>query len=153
MGAKRIVVGCDCAAVGLKKAMIPLMRSGGWEVEDLGVDSPDDQTAYPEIAARVCRAVQRAGPGQRAVLFCGTGIGMAICANKFKGIYAAVVHDAYSAERAALSNDCNVVTMGARVVGERLAAKLLGEWLSLEYQGGSDTKLALIKGIEDESFR
>jgi ribose 5-phosphate isomerase B len=150
----KILVGCDGAAAALKDKMVERLREAGWEVEDFGVASEADQTPYPEVAARVCRAVQRAGPGQRALLLCGTGIGMSIAANKFKGIYATPIHDPFSAERAALSNDANVATLGARVVGEKLAAKLLFEWLSHEYKSGpSDAKLAVIKRFENENFK
>lgn len=154
MGDKRILVGCDNAAAALKEKMIELLRSKGWEVEDFGVSSEEEKTPYPEIAARVCRALQKAKPGQRALLLCGTGIGMSIAANKFKGIYATPIHDIFSAERAALSNDINVATLGARVLGEKLAGKLLLEWLSLEYKAGpSDEKIGLVKRFESENFK
>ena len=154
MDAKRIVVGCDSAAVALKGKMIEHLRSLGWEAEDLGVDSEADKTPYPEMAAKACRAVLAGPPGQRALLLCGTGIGMAIAANKFKGIYAACIHDIFSAERASLSNDANVATLGARVVGEKLAARLVAEWLSLDYKSGpSDEKLDWIRRIERENFK
>jgi ribose 5-phosphate isomerase B len=153
MGDKRILVGCDNAAVALKDKLVGVLRDQGWEVEDFGVDD-GDKTVYPEIAARVCRAVQRAGRGQKALLLCGTGIGMSITANKFKGVYAAPIHDPFSAERAALSNDINVATMGARVVGEKLAEKLLLEWLSHEYKSGpSDEKILSFKKFESENFK
>jgi ribose 5-phosphate isomerase B len=154
MGGKRILVGCDNAAVALKDKLVGVLRAQGWEVEDFGVGEDCDKTVYPEIAARVCRAVQRAGPGQKALLLCGTGIGMSITANKFKGIYATPIHDPFSAERAALSNDINVATLGARVVGEKLAEKLLLEWLSHEYKSGpSDEKILSFKKIESENFK
>ena len=155
MGVKgEILVGCDNAAVALKNSMVELLRSNGWKVEDFGVESLDDKTAYPVIAARVCRALLAAGKGQRALLLCGTGIGMSIAANKFKGIYATPIHDVFSAERAALSNDVNVATLGARVVGEKLAGRLLLEWLSLEYKSGpSDEKIDCVKAIESENFK
>jgi ribose 5-phosphate isomerase B len=79
---------------------------------------------------------------------------MSITANKFPGIYAAVCHDNYSAERARLSNNSNVICMGARVIGPELAKKVLGEWLNLEFSGGrSQSKVDTIKKIEEKTFK
>ena len=151
---KMMVIGCDNAAVGLKKEIVKYLKARGWETEDVGVASEDDQKLYPDIAAKVCRRIIDSDYRKRGVLICGTGIGMAISANKFKGIYAAVIHDIFSAERACLSNKANVVTLGARVVAPQLALKLLQEWLGLEYKSGSsDVKLDAIKRIETENFK
>jgi len=90
---------------------------------------------------------------KQGILICGTGIGMAITANKFPGIYAAICHDGYSAERARLSNDANIITMGARVIGPELAKSIVTTWLSLEFKPGrSSDKLALIKKFEKDNF-
>jgi ribose 5-phosphate isomerase B len=149
-----IVVGCDNAAVALKNEVVKHLAAGGWEVSDLGVDSDGDQTPYPDVAARVCGAVLEGAPDRRGILLCGTGIGMSITANKFRGIYATPIHDAYSAERACLSNDVNVATLGARVVGRELALKLLDQWLGLRYRSGrSDSKIARVKHYEDLNLR
>lgn len=151
---KEIVIGCDNAAVALKDEIVKYLQRSGYRVEDIGVPAEADQTGYPEVAARVCRAIQGSEFKKRGVLVCGTGIGMAISANKFKGIYAAVIHDVFSAERACLSNSANVAALGARVVAPQLAVKLLEEWLGLEYKSGpSDSKLAAIRKIEDENFK
>lgn len=151
---KEIVIGCDNAAVALKDELVKYLQSADYQVEDMGVSTGADETGYPEVAARVCRAIIDSGCRKRGVLVCGTGIGMAISANKFKGIYAAVIHDIFSAERACLSNKANVAALGARVVAPQLAVKLLKEWLSLEYKSGpSDTKLAAIRKLEDENFK
>ncbi len=84
---------------------------------------------------------------------CGTGIGMAITANKFPGIYAAVCHDTLSAERARLSNNSNVFCMGARIIGPELAKKVLREWLGLEFKGGrSLAKVEAINAIEKANY-
>lgn len=96
----------------------------------------------------------RQAPGTRGILVCGTGIGMCICANKFKGIRAAVGHDCFSAERSILSNDCNVLCFGARVIGQELAKKLLGQWLDYRFvPSQSSAKIAEIVRIENEAMQ
>ncbi len=150
----KIIIGCDNAAVSLKNTVAEFARAKGYEVEDLGVAAESDDTVYPEIAARVCRRLAETSFQARGILICGTGIGMSIAANKFPGIYAAVIHDIFSAERAALSNNANVACMGARVLAPQLALKLVAEWLGLEYKSGSsDSKIAAIKKIEADNFK
>ena len=96
----------------------------------------------------------RQAPGTRGILVCGTGIGMCICANKFKGIRAAVGHDCFSAGRSILSNDCNVLCFGARVIGQELAKKLLGQWLNYRFvPSHSSAKIAEIVRIENETMQ
>lgn len=149
-----IVVGCDNAAVDMKNVIVDDLKKKGYKVEDVGCDKPSDSTNYPTIAKRLCENMIESGCNKRGILICGTGIGMAMCANKFKGIRAAVCHDAYSAERAALSNNANVLCMGARVIGFELAKKMLDEWLPLEFKDGRSTaKLEEIAGIEAENFK
>ena len=96
----------------------------------------------------------RQATGTRGILACGTGIGMCICANKFKGIHAAVGHDCFSAGRSILSNDCNVLCFGARVIGQELAKKLLGQWLDYRFvPSHSSAKIAEIVRIENETMQ
>lgn len=96
----------------------------------------------------------RQAPGTRGILVCGTGIGMCICANKVKGIRAAVGHDCFSAGRSILSNDCNVLCFGARVIGQELAKKLLGQWLDYRcVPSHSSAKIAEIVRIENETMQ
>ncbi len=149
MAGKELVIGCDNAAVELKQEIIAILKDKNLPFEDLGVFDAADETMYPEVAERVCKKIIESGYRKEGVLICGTGIGMAITANKFPGIYAAVCHDIYSAERARLSNNTNVICMGARVIGPELAKKVFLEWLSLEFQGGrSLPKVQKIKEIE-----
>ncbi|MCI8853129.1 MAG: ribose 5-phosphate isomerase B [Lachnospiraceae bacterium] len=151
---RKIVAGCDNAAVELKNILVEFMREKGIAVEDVGCESREDPTFYPYIAQRVCEKIIESDYEKRGVLICGTGIGMAMTANKFKGIRAAVCHDVFSAERAKLSNDANVICMGERVIGKELAKKLLEEWLELEFQDGSSTaKVHAISEIESENMR
>jgi ribose 5-phosphate isomerase B len=152
--AKKIYIGCDNAAVEMKNTVKKLIESLGYETEDVGVASDSDATYYPVIAERVAKRIIESGYKDNGVLICGTGIGMAMSANKFKGIRAAVCHDNFSAERAKLSNDANVLCMGARVIGSELAKKITKEWLSLEFVDGSSTpKVEAIKEIDAKNFK
>ena len=149
-----IVIGCDNAAVPMKNELIRFLESKGLAVENMGCDSETDPTNYPGIAKRVCRNMIDSGFTKRGILLCGTGIGMSISANKFKGIRAAVCHDNYSAERSILSNDCNVLCMGERVIGHELAKKIVGEWLTLHFADSPSTaKVQEIIAIENENMK
>ena len=148
--AKSIAVGADDAAFDLKAKVIDYLQSKGIAVEDYGVKTPDPNFIYPDVALEVAQAVA-AGKHERAILMCGTGIGMAITANKVPGIRAAVCHDVYSAERSRKSNDCQVMALGARVIGEELAKTLIDAWLASEYQGGRSTpKVERMKQIDQQ---
>jgi ribose 5-phosphate isomerase B len=150
---KPIIIGCDNAAVELKNVVIGTLKEECIPFEDVGVNSPDDQTEYPLVAQRTVEKIIASDYSKEGILICGTGIGMAITANKFPGIYAAVCHDNYSAERARLSNNSNVLCMGARIIGPELAKKVLREWLSLEFKGGrSLSKVQKIAAIEQENY-
>lgn len=149
-----IVIGCDNAAVSLKNELIAYLEKQGVTVENLGCDSTDDPTNYPTVAKRVCEAIIASNYEKRGVLVCGTGIGMCITANKFKGIRAAVGHDCFSAERSILSNDGNVLCFGERVIGKELAKKILGQWIGLTFKDGSSTpKVQELRDIETENMR
>lgn len=144
-----IVIGCDNAAVPMKEMLVRFLEDKGITVENMGCNSPEDPALYPEIAARVCNSIIESGYAKRGILVCGTGIGMAMSANKFKGIRAAVCHDNFSAERSILSNDSNVLCMGERVIGHELAKKIAGEWITLEFEDGPSTpKVRAISEIE-----
>lgn len=153
MAKKEIVIGCDNAAVELKNVLIGLLKEEGYKFENVGVDSADDPTEYPLVAQQVAEKIIASKYQKEGILVCGTGIGMSITANKFPGIYAAVCHDSYSAERARLSNNSNVICMGARIIGPELAKKTLREWLSLEFTGGrSLSKVQRIMEIEKRNY-
>lgn len=142
----KVATGCDEIAIELKNALIEVLKEKGVEYKDFGVNSPEP-VDYPDIAIRVTRQVQN-GSFDRGILVCGTGLGMAICANKFKGIRAAVCHDIYSTQRSILSNDCQVLTMGALIIGKKKAQELLKVWLDLERTGGTVRKVKKIMDIE-----
>ena len=149
-----IVIGCDNAATELKNIIIKFLTDQGVTVVNAGCDDPSDPTHYPLIAERVCKEIMESRYQKRGILICGTGIGMAITANKFQGIYAAVCHDTYSAERSTLSNNCNVLCLGARVIGPELAKKVVSEWIHLEFDENSPSgeKVEDILKIESETM-
>lgn len=134
----RIAIGCDEAAFDLKENLAAFLRENDYEVHDFGTRA-GETVLYPDIAYKVASRVA-AGDFPRAVLLCGTGIGVAITANKVPGVRAAQCHDTYSAERARKSNDAQILTMGARVVGSELARTILTAWLSSEFQGGGSAE-------------
>jgi ribose 5-phosphate isomerase B len=135
---KSIAIGSDDAGFALKEELKRYLQSEGYEVADYGCDSPDP-VDYPDVALPVANAVAD-GKHDRAVLVCGTGIGMAIAANKVPGVYAATAHDAYSAAKARTSNNAQVLTLGARVVAPELARTLLKIWLDSEFGGGASAR-------------
>ena len=106
------------------------------EVTDFGVPNVDDPEYYPDVAERVARAVAEEG-FDRGILMCGTGLGMAMTASKVPGIRAATCHDSYSAERARKSNNAQVLTMGARVIGPELAKFIAKVWLDSDFDPSS----------------
>jgi ribose 5-phosphate isomerase B len=127
-----IAVAADDAGAPLKERLAYWLHQQGYEVKDFGNGTDQD---YPDVAAQVAEAVAR-GDHDRALLVCGTGLGMAITANKVPGVRAVTAHDAYSAERARKSNDAQVLTMGARVIAPEAAEKVLDHWLASEFEGG-----------------
>ena len=135
---KPIAIGSDEAGFEFKDALTRLLRDAGLEVTDYGCHSPDP-VDYPDVAYDLARAVAR-GDHERGILICGTGIGMAITANKVRGVRAAQVHDPYSAERSRKSNNAQIMTMGARVIGLELAKSLVRTWLASEFDGGSSAR-------------
>ncbi len=151
---KTIVIGCDNAAINMKNEVKKFLESKGIEVEDVGCNSCNDATVYPAIAEKVCNRIIESNFGKEGILVCGTGIGMAMTANKFKGIRAAVCHDIFSAERSKLSNKGNVLCLGERVIGVELAKRIVGEWVSLEFVDGSSTpKVQALVEIENKNLK
>lgn len=148
----KIAIGCDNLAVELKQTIITYLKDQDIDLEiiDFGVDGPEP-VDYPDIAEKVAVSVSGA-ESDRGILICGTGIGMAIAANKVKGIRAAQVYDIYSAERSMKSNNAQIITLGALVTGPSLATKLVGAWLNSDFQGGrSGPKVDKIMAIEERN--
>ncbi|MGI8574300.1 MAG: RpiB/LacA/LacB family sugar-phosphate isomerase [Egibacteraceae bacterium] len=141
-----IGVGADEAGAPLKEHLVKYLEEHGYEVKDYGNGEGQD---YPEVAADVAEAVGE-GEHDRALLICGTGLGMAITANKVPGVRAVTAHDAYSAERGRKSNDAQVLTMGARVIAPQAAELVLQHWLDSEFLGGgSGPKVEKMKAVDD----
>jgi ribose 5-phosphate isomerase B len=147
-----IAVGADGNGLSLKDDLAALLRADARvaEVRDFGVHESSDATAYPHVGLSVAEAVAR-GEVDRALLVCGTGIGMSISANKVAGVRAATAHDPYSLERSVLSNDCQVLCLGAQIVAPHLARKLLAEWLDYRFDpdSASARKVAVIREYEE----
>jgi ribose 5-phosphate isomerase B len=147
----RIALGCDEAGLPLLDVLRGYLQEKNIPVKDFGVHSTDP-VDYPDIALVASESVA-SGECDRAILVCGTGIGMSITANKIPGVRAALCHDTYSAERARKSNDAQVITMGARVIGTELAKKIIEVWLESDFDGGrSAAKVAKMNAV-DERFR
>ncbi len=133
-----VAVGSDDAGYALKETIAARLRESGYPVTDFGCYSPEP-VDYPDVAFSLASAVAT-GEFTRGILICGTGIGMAIAANKVPGVRAAQAHDPYSAERARKSNDAQILTLGARVVGPELALSLVDTWLHAEFTGGASAR-------------
>jgi ribose 5-phosphate isomerase B len=130
----RIATGSDHAGLGLKAGLVEFLEGEGHTVTDLGTHD-SASCDYPDFAARVADAVA-GGQADFGLLLCGTGVGMAMAANKVAGIRAAVVSDPFSARATRCHNDANILCMGERVVGQGLAREILAAWLDAEYEGG-----------------
>jgi len=143
----KIAIGCDKLGFELKGKIIEDLSSKGYEFEDYG--SYEGQCVdYPDIGLKVAKSIAE-GKQERGILICGTGIGMAITANKVKGVFAAVCHDIYSTRRSILSNNIQIMCMGALVIGFGTAVSLVEEWLKLEFQNSASAiKIEKIKVIE-----
>ena len=143
----KIAIGCDEAAWQLKDTLKEHLVNQGHQVKDFGTHD-GKPVLYPDIGIAVAEAVLN-GEHERAVLLCGTGIGMAISANKVAGIRAAQAHDTYSAERASRSNDAQIITLGSRVIGVELAKAIVDRFLGSTFDGGrSALKVDAITGYE-----
>lgn len=146
----RLVIGCDDAGYDYKEILKKDLENsdGVASVVDVGVDA-DGHTAYPRVAIAAAELVAN-GEADRALLICGTGLGVAIAANKVAGIRAVTAHDSFSVERGVLSNNAQVLTMGQRVVGIELARRLVREWLTYRFDetSASAEKVAVIDEYE-----
>ena len=147
----RLVLGSDHAGYELKQEIAAELRGLGHEVVDIGTDStaPVD---YPDFAEAVGRGVV-AGRGERGILFCGSGVGASVAANKIRGIRAAVCHDTYSAHQGVEHDDMNVLVLGGRIVGPALARDLVRAYLAASFSGEERhvRRLQKVKALESRS--
>jgi len=142
-----IGLGSDHHGFSLKQKLLSFLVARGEQVHDFGTfsDAPVD---YPDIAAPLAEAL-RDGLVERGILICGTGLGMAIAANKIPGIYAAPVTDVYTARKARESNNAQIITLGAQLVDVALAFAIVKAWLKADFRGGeSARKVAKIRSLE-----
>jgi ribose 5-phosphate isomerase B len=132
-----IAIGCDDAGIQYRDLLKEQLEKDSRvrAVIDVGVKA-NDNTNYPSVALAAAELVQN-GSANRALLICGTGLGMAISANKVSGIRAVTAHDSYSVERSVLSNDAQVLCMGQRVIGQEVAKRLVDEWLGYTFDSTS----------------
>ncbi|MCU1576100.1 MAG: ribose-5-phosphate isomerase [Leifsonia sp.] len=149
----RIVVGSDDAGFDYKEILKADLEGNSLvaSVTDVGVNA-DGHTAYPTVAIQAAEMIAR-GDADRALLVCGTGLGVAISANKVAGIRAVTAHDSFSVERSVLSNDAQVLCFGQRVVGIELARRLAREWLTYNFDdtSASAEKVSILTEYENDA--
>ena len=129
-----VAVGCDHGGFTLKREIVHHLLGAGHEVNDVGCPS-EESVDYPEFAERVCAAVL-GGQSARGILICGTGIGMAMAANRHRQIRAALCHEPFSARMSREHNDANVLCLGGRVLGPSLALEIVRVWMETGFAGG-----------------
>lgn len=141
----RVAVAADHAGFPLKASLVKLLAQEGHEVIDLGAFNTE-RSDYPDFARAVGEAIQR-GLAERGVLICGSGVGVCIAANKMRGIRACVCHDTYSAHQGVEHDDMNVIVLGARVIGDELAAEVVRAFLGARF-AGIERYVARLRKIE-----
>ena len=152
----RIAIGSDHGGFSLKEEISRFVQELGYEVLDFGTDS-SDSVDYPDFVELVGKAIQT-GQADRGILFCGSGIGVCITANKMKGLYAAICHDIYSANQGVEHDDMNVLCLGGRVIGPDLAKALVKKYLESRFIGNDPgesrhlNRVAKMKKIEEKGI-
>lgn len=160
MADKRIVIGSDKSGFTLKEAVKKHLQEKGYEVEDVGTLDPENWLPYYVVAPRVAKKIQ-SGEYERGILICGTGAGMSIVANKFKGIYAVAVEGSYTGKMAKVVNNANVLTMGGWVIAPEQACDVVDKWLESSFtEGFPEWRQEFLKNaykevqkIEEENFK
>jgi len=150
----KVAIAADHAGYPLKQILALDLRAAGHEVTDLGTHNPDPSDDYPDFAEQVCEAV-RAGEVERAVIVCGSGVGVSVAANKFPGIRAGLCHDRYSAHQGVEHDDMNVLCVGARVVGQEPAREILQAFVAARFSGEERhlRRLNKVKALEAKFLR
>ncbi len=148
----KICIDCDDAALNLKKVLYGHLKSKGIDITDLNYSATKENAMYPEIGFNLAKEIQ-AGNYDRGISICGTGLGMAMIANKVEGVFAGTCHDVFSAQRLRKSNNAQIITMGERVIGQELAKTIIDAWLVSEFEGGGSTaKVQQMRDLEKLSF-
>lgn len=130
----KLVLGCDHGGFELKNKVLEYLTKKGYECEDVGTYTTDS-VDYPDIAKKVCEKVL-SKEAEKGILFCGTGIGISIAANKIDGIRCANLSDTYSAAKCVEHNNCNVISIGGRTVGVEIAFEIVDRYLASKFEGG-----------------
>ncbi|MCE1255729.1 MAG: ribose 5-phosphate isomerase B [Anaerolineae bacterium] len=128
----RIGVASDHAGFPLKSVVIETVKNAGHEVIDYGTDSAEKRVDFPDFAEKAARALQEKSI-DRAILICGSGVGVCISANKFKGVYAAICHDIYSAHQGVEHDNMNALCLGGRIIGPEPAAEIVKAYLAANF--------------------
>lgn len=149
----KIAIGCDHAGFPLKETVVNQVKRLGHEVIDCGTFSCE-RADYPDYADKAAKLVA-AGEADRAILICGSGVGVCVTANKTKGIRACVCHDAYSAKQAVEHDALNVLCLGARIIGPSIAEELTERFLNASFLTGTrhEGRLNKVKAIEEANFK
>jgi len=155
----KIAIASDLSGFPLKQEIVKHLAEKGIDVLDFGIPSADKPSPYIVQAPKVCEAILK-GEAEKGILICGTGQGMAIVANKFKGIYACVVDDIFSGERAKIINNANVITMGGWITAPFLGTQIVDAWLSMEFTQKMEFKKEFltncfnqVKELETKNFK
>jgi ribose 5-phosphate isomerase B len=149
-----ISIGADHAGYEMKQELIEFVKQQGHTVHDVGTFDPGKPDDYPDYATLVADDI-RSGNADRGILVCGSGVGVSVAANKYKGIRAGLCHDHYSAQQGVEHDDMNVLVLGARIIGPMLAQDAAAAFLNAKFSGEERhvRRLDKVKGIEAEEFR
>jgi ribose 5-phosphate isomerase B len=150
---KRIAIAADHAGFPLKELVIQFLRDAGHEVIDLGTHSTDP-VDYPDFARAIAESIL-SGQSTEGILLCGSGVGACVVANKFPGIRAGLCHDTYSAHQSREHDDCNVLCMGPRIIGDKLALEIVRAWVDAKFTGEDRhiKRLDKLKAIEKKLYK
>lgn len=150
----KISIGADHAGYGMKAELIGLIERLGHSVHDVGTFEPEKPDDYPDYAALVAEDI-RSGQAERGILVCGSGVGVSVAANKFKGIRAGLCHDHYSAHQGVEHDDMNVLVLGARIIGPMMAQDAVEAYLNARFSNEARhvRRLNKVKEIEQNEFR
>jgi ribose 5-phosphate isomerase B len=150
----KIAVAADHAGYELKQVVVRDLKTAGYEIIDLGAHALDPLDDYPDYTRLACEAV-RSGRVQRAIIVCGSGVGVSVAANKFPGIRAGTCHDTYSAHQGVEHDDMNVLCLGARIIGPELAREIVQTYLTARFSGDERhvRRLAKVCDIEAQFLK
>lgn len=149
----QVSIGADHAGFDLKQGLIDFVQKLGHQVHDVGTFDPGKPDDYPDYAVLVAKDI-RSGKAERGILVCGSGVGVSVAANKFRGIRAGLCHDHYSAHQGVEHDDMNVLVLGARIIGQMPAQEAVDAFLRANFSGEDRhvRRLEKVKGIERDEF-